>query len=374
LDAGAVLVYMELPRGPSLRIPTRGPRPARPELLLMNRLAVLVRASVVCLGLTALLCVPGCRKSAPPEPQRILPVPAVPARQAPVALPQAASPTELPRAASPVEATERKVDVSVALYIDAGQKGNPSAMPMAGQPATIRVTPTSPGTGRPVRDLEPVMGAKMVLVALSRDTPWVGLQRAVELSDAKSASHEFRLTFPSGGNHVLYFLFKPKGAAMAAVPAFILVDGKREVSMEAPEEQLRFQSPSLEVQLVPSVATPEACAAVQVGSLWVRKGKPLKLAGAPEGPTVYYVAVDPGPGSVAVARSASEAVAPGTTPPDPLPASRGDAGTQAVFHFDHPGQYRVLALAEVAGKKSEVAMAHFSLPVAGTTPPGGCPK
>lgn len=333
----------------------------------MNRPALLVRLGLAC----AVLCAPGCKKAAPPQAQHTLPVPPAPQNPSddkPIALPAAASPTALPTPASPSEAAERKVDVSVALYIDAGVKGNPTAMPMAGQPATIRVTPTSPGTGRPVRDLEPVMGAKMVLVALSRDTPWVGLQRAVQLSDSKGASHEFRLTFPSGGNHVLYFLFKPKGAALAAVPAFILVDGKREAGTEAPEEQLRYAGAGLDVQLVPSVATPEVCAPVELGSLWVRKGKPLKLVGAPDGPAVYYVAVDPGPGSVAVARRRD--VAAGAPPA----AGRGDAGSEAVFQFEHPGRYRVLALAEVAGKKSEVVMAHFALPVAGTTPPNGCPR
>lgn len=339
----------------------------------------------IALGLALACLTPGCRKS-PPEPQQTIRVPATPTKEAPsvAALPQPGTATELPAAASPTAAKaaaakelEGKVDVSVALYIDAGQKGNPSAMPMAGQAATIRVTPTSAGTGRPVRDLDPVMGAQMVLVAMSRDTPWVGLQRANVLSDAKQASHEFRVTFPSGGNHVLYFLFKPKGAAMAAVPAFILVDGKRETPMEAPEEQLRYSAKDgLEVQLVPAETTPEACAPVHVGSLWMRKGKPVKLVGAPDGPSVYYVAVDPGPGSVAVAQPVGPVVA---TPGEPTPAvaaigKRGDAGSEAILTFDKPGRYRVLALAEVAGKKGDVAIAHFALPVAGTAPAGGCPK
>ncbi len=337
---------------------------------------------VVALGLALACLTPACRKS-PPEPQQTIHVPATKQEAPPVAPLPPAPATELPAAATQAAAketakeTDRKVDVSVALYIDAGQKANPSAMPTAGQVATIRVTPTSAGTGRPVRDLDPVMGAQMVLVAMSRDTPWVSLQRANVLSDAKQASHEFRLTFPSGGNHVLYFLFKPKGAAMAAVPAFILVDGKRETPMEAPEEQLRYSAKDgLEVQLVPAAATPEACAPVHVGSMWMRKGKPVKLVGAPDGPSVYYVAVDPGPGSVAVAQPVGPVV---QAPGDPTPVQvaigkRGDAGSEAILTFDKPGRYRVLALAEVAGKKADVAIAHFALPVAGTVPVGGCPK
>ena len=298
------------------------------------------------LALILLALLVACRRAPPPEAHKTVALPAPVEVEAPkpVAAPEAPTATAAP-------APLRKPMLSVAMYISTGSKSG-FGMPTAGQPSTIRVTPINE-KGQPVRELDPVLGAQLVLVALRADMTWLTLQRAPELSDKAHNSHEFKLTFASGGSHVLYFLFREKDQPVAAVPVFIQVDGKNPEPSLPPERSLRYAGKD---GLVAALQTPEepfaVCAPATVTSTWLRHGKALALAQGMA--AVHYVAIDAGLGGVSVAREDKD-------------------GAHATFTFDKPGQYRVLALAEPAAKKAEAVLAQFAFSVTGKAAEHGCP-
>lgn len=286
-----------------------------------------------------------CRRAPPPEAHKTVALPAPAPTEAPKAVPAPEAPT-----ATAAPTPERKPMLSVAMYISSGSKSG-FGMPTAGQASTIRVTPINE-KGQPVRELGSVLGAQLVLVALRADLTWLTLQRAPELSDKAHNSHEFKVTFASGGSHVLYFLFREKDQQVAAVPVFIQVDGKTPEPTLPPERSLRYVGKD---GVSATLQTPEepfaVCAPATVTSTWLRHGKALALAQGTA--AVHYVAIDAGLGGVSVAREEED-------------------GTHATFTFDKPGQYRVLALAEPAGKKADAVLAQFAFSVTGKAAEHGC--
>ena len=292
-----------------------------------------------------LLLALGCKHAQQPPAHKTVALPPTQAE------PAKAVPLPQPPTATTATPPVRKPMLSVAMYISSGAKAG-FGMPIAGQQASIRVTPINE-KGQPVREVQPVLGAQIVLVAMRADMTWMTLQRAPQWSDPAHFSHEFKVTFPAGGSHVLYFLFRQKDSPVAAVPVFIQVDGKAPALTPPPELTLRYAGKD---GLQATLETPEepftVCKTSAISSTWTRKGKALALVA--DGPSVHYVAIDAGLGGVSVARS---------TGPD----------AHATLTFEKPGRYRVLALAEVAGKKSEALLAQFALAVTGEAPAGGCP-
>jgi len=291
-----------------------------------------------------LLLASGCKHQ--PQAHKTVAVPQVHAAPAQVVpLPQ---PPTVTAAAPP---STRKPMLSVAMYISSGAKEG-FGMPLAGREATIRVTPINE-KGQPIREVQPVLGAQIVLVAMRADMTWMTLQRAPHWSDPAHFSHAFRVTFPTGGSHVLYFLFRQKDSPVAAVPVFIQVDGKPAFPAAPPELSLRFAGKD---GLHATLETPQepisVCNPVSISSTWSKNGKPFSLVA--DASAVHYVAIDAGLGGVSVAKSAGP-------------------GDKAAFTFEKPGRYRVLALAQGAGKKAEAVLAQFALTVTGQAPTGGCP-
>jgi hypothetical protein len=342
----------------------------------------MTRTASFCTLLAATACcvASACGKPAAPAAQSAAPAKIEPA--APVAAVAPPAPATATAAPAKPAVVERKIDVSVALFIDAGQK-NAAAMPQAGKPATIRVTPTAPPRNQAVRELLSVMNAKLLLVALRTDGPWwINVQRAVTLSEPERSSHVFRTTFPTAGNYVLYFLFQPVGGEIASVPAYIHVEGKPSEAPEMPALTRRhLGKDGMDVQLLMDKDVPEVCEPVRVASLWLKKGKPVRLSGAPNGPAVHYLAMDIGNSGLQVGRVGGPAsglaeaptLAGQASPAAVRPAGKGDAGSEAWFTFDRPGMHRVVALAEIQGKQ-EVVSAPFVINVAGVQPVDGCPK
>jgi len=100
---------------------------------------------------------------------------------------------------------------------------------------------------------------------------------------------------------------------------------------------------------------------------------------------VHYVTIDSGLGSVTLADALPPPPMPAlppaasSSPTMPEPASAalpqlGDPGSERLVRFRQPGRYRVLAIAEVAGKVPQVWVAPFTLAVTGSAPAGGCPS
>jgi hypothetical protein len=281
------------------------------------------------------------------------PLPATPtAAEVPVAV--------TPAVVAPAAPTPTLPDgPTVALYISAGPKGD-QPLPTAGQPATMRVTPVGPD-GRPLAELEPVLGSLISLLVLRADLGHVALVPAPKLSDPNHKSHDFKLTFPTGGQHVVVVLFKPKDQPVAAVPAFLNIQGPATLLSPASATSLTHAAKDgLQAVLGVAPQALQVCQPVAVASTWTKKGKPLPVAGP-----VLYFGVQAGRATLA---EAAVALPDGATP-------AGDPGTAASFRFSDPGLVHVLAVVQLPGQKAgQAAIARFVVQVEGKPQPDGCPK
>jgi hypothetical protein len=248
-------------------------------------------------------------------------------------------------------------DASIALLL--GEPG--AALPQAGKPTKVRVTPIN-ALGQPIRELQPLMGAQVVVVALRADSPWTLIERSKAAIDPKTGAHELKVTFAAGGSHVLWFLFQPKGKPMAKVPAFVVVDGKPRPESDLEPARSWSGSDGTSVALATLPDEMQVCQQAGIASIWTRKGKPLSLAG--DTARVHYLAIEAGLGGLAIDEPVG--LASVATP-------AGDPGAAALLTLRKPGRWRIAALAETAGTKPELRMAWFALDVGGELPPEGCP-
>lgn len=312
-----------------------------------------------------------------PQPPAAEPKPAAPAA-APVAEPPVAPPAPLaavptavaaPSAASatvaaPADATPALAPAaSVAMFLDAGT-GNPADMPTAGKPVKITVTPVDE-RGRAIADREPVLGAQIALVAVRYDVSWKAIIRAEKLSLPERNSHEFKLTFPKAGHHLLYFLFQPKGKPLATIPIDITVQGRAEPAVDWPEAQDRYDEGPVSVALKTDHGSISACDRVKVATIWTRKGNPQPLRANGDS-KVFYLALAESLGTPAIGKPVAS-----QTSAAPL---GGDDGTEAALRLETRGHVKLLAIADVGSdKKPEIIAAWFGLTVKGPQPPEGCP-
>lgn len=282
------------------------------------------------------------KASAPPVADRTI-------AAAPATAPTLVAAVTMPTAATPSTA-EPRMDASIALHV--APKGQDQfRLPKAGEPSVLRITPIT-RSGEPVRDLETVLGARLTLVALRADRGWVEVIRATDLSAPTRATHEFEITFPTSGSHVLYVVFKPKGYQLTAVPAFITVDGPPVVDIPRQDKVLRWlAADGVQAELLLSPLGPTACQPTGLTSIWTRRGAPASLAADQTGSQVAYLAIDADQGSVAAGAG---------TP------------TSAVLTFPRPGAWRVFALAAPGDRKASPWTAHFAVMVGGIVPPEGC--
>ncbi len=296
------------------------------------------------------------KKSAPPQAT----VAAKPTVEAPAALPVAASATALPLAVSPAEAATSTVDEAAHFSImltmlDGAHREIPQ--PLSGIPTYIRLTPLN-GKGQAIAALDPVMDAEIVMIAVSADLGWCEVQRAVKRNDPTHLRHEFKVTFPKPGSHVVYALFAPRGKPIVKMPIFLRVPGDAPPGVELTEDQLRHTADGLSVALIVVPAPPQTDAKIRVTSHWTRKDKRIQMfTQTTTGQGVWYVAIDTGLAEIEVAavprKNADLAAQYGNSPVDE--GLLEDAGA-AEFTLPHKGRYRILAVAQENAKAAPVTM------------------
>lgn len=317
------------------------------------------------------------RKAAEQKAQEIAKLKGTPVVPPAAASPTAApAPTDIPSpatAAAPEPAApERKP--SIALHLSSKQ-GKGFSMPNQGQVARVQVTPVD-ALGRPIAEYDPVLGGQLALVAARSDGSWGRILRAPQLSDTDRHTHHYLTVFPEAGAHVLMFAFKPRGAPLVVVPAYIHVAGKSKPDIDTPEESLRFVGvQGLEVALLAGAGRPTVCQDTRVGTVWTSRGKGLALEAGPRGePRVWYAAIHTGLN--AMAPGSPRPLAPAGNPGAGKEATGsaadewpGDPGTQASLRLDRAGTWRIIASAR-AGKRDLTAL--FTVTTQGTAPEGGC--
>ncbi|MBM4345773.1 MAG: hypothetical protein FJ100_20565 [Deltaproteobacteria bacterium] len=312
----------------------------------------------------------GCRKDVPQAAdaagaaQRIAPVPtahaALPAVESPAAaeMADAASPAEPPAPPTPPTAPAP----SVAMFLDAGT-GQPADLPTAGKPVKLTVTPINE-KGQAIADRDPVLGAEVAIVAVRFDLSWRQVLRADKLSDPARHTHTFKLTFAKAGHHLLYFLFRPKGRPLAAVPIAVTVQGQVPPGEEWPDHQLEYSEGGVRVALRTSTEELKPCDPFHVATVWTRKGEPLPLQG-PEGESkVLYLALAESLGTPSMGKPALTSVE----------SLGGDTDTHATLTLLGRGHYKVMAVADTGTAKApQLTIAWFAVTAKGTVPEGGCP-
>ncbi|GEM_PF-3150800 len=231
----------------------------------------------------------------------------------------------------------------------------PFELPVSGKATHIRVTPID-GNNNPVSDVEPVLGAKLIALVVRNDTRFAALHVADELPRRGAP---MQVTFPEGGSHVMWVLFKPAGKPLQRVPTFFQVDGAIPKAAEDTGNGRVFQAGKLEIAL----AAPEkvaVCAPLNIGTLWTRKTKNLKLEPrASNGTTVDYIAVNPGGTEVILGKPLA----------DSKDAVAANPGARARLVLPTQSRWYVWAFAR-HGKT--LSSARFFLDARGEAPPGGC--
>ncbi len=322
----------------------------------------------------------GCGKAAPRQTvpsQAVLASPeARNAQPAAIAPASPASPTAalgIAAEASPTTPAPAAVQASIALVIDAGVPGDAGAAARVGKPVKIRTWPID-AKGQVIRDLDPVVGASLVLVSLRVDGSWAEVQTATKLSDPVQGRHEFTVTFPNAGSHILYVLFRPRGAGLVTVPSFIRVDGdaKESPGVGQPHARDRLANGS-EVQLLYDPAPLTACAPTLLASQWLRQGKAVHLIADALGAGVQYLAVDTGLSGLTLAEALPPPRDVTANQAQPLPLGQGDIGSEAKITFPHPGYYHVMALGTPVGK-GPAQIAHFLVDVLDAANPSDCAR
>lgn len=330
----------------------------------MNRLMLLA---------IALVCVPpacGCRKDAPAAPDAAgaaaLVAPA-PVNAAPP--PATASPTAVQLAADPSPADPPAPPTppmapapSVAMYLDAGT-GNPADLPTAGKPVKLTVTPINE-KGQAIADRDPVQGAEMMIIAVRFDLSWRQVLRADKLTDPARHTHTFKVTFSKAGHHLLYFLFRPKGRPLAAVPIAVTVQGPSQPGEEWPDNQPEYSEGVLRVALRTSTEELKPCEPFRLATIWTRKGEPIPLQGPDGEPKVLYLALAESLGTPSMGKpTATSAQAVG-----------GDADTEMGLTLLGRGHYKIMAVADTGTAKApQPTIAWFAVTAKGPVPEGGCP-
>lgn len=247
----------------------------------------------------------GCGKKAATPPPVATAGLAGPAVQAAAALAAAPSATALPSAVSPAEAATATADATehfsiMITLLDAAHKEIPQ--PLSGVPTYVRLTPLN-GKGQAVADLDPVMGAEIVMIAVTADLGWSEVQRAMKRNDPVHLRHEFKLVFPKPGSHVVYALFAPRGKPMVKTPIFLRVPGNAPAGVELGEDKLVHTSANgLEFGLVVVPTPPQTDAKVRVTSRWTRKGKQVQMyTPTSTAQATWYVAIETGLSEIEVA-------------------------------------------------------------------------
>lgn len=321
---------------------------------------------------------PAAPPPAPPAPQA--PAHAASADPATAALPAPATAAALAEAAT---AAAARPTYTVALSISGGAGG--VTMPQAGKPASFVVAPID-GKGQLVAQREPLLGAELLLVALRYDLSWHQIQRADAFNQAGGLRHEFKVTFPQAGRHLLYFLFRPKGGELASIPVDIQVGGKAASGDPWVEDSLRYAGPGqLEVGLHLDPAEPQVCAPLHVATTWLRKGQPLQVQGGDTGRVIYLLLAE-STGSPVVGEPLAIEIPGKQAAADATPTTAGtaqasykplggDVGTDALLVPGQTGKHKVLAIGDLGGKPEvRTQSAIFGLSVGGKAPAGGCPE
>jgi hypothetical protein len=251
------------------------------------------------------------------------------------------------------------------------------------------------------------MGGELVMIMMRADAGWFDVQRAVELDDPGKATHTFHADFPQGGNHVFYFMFKPKDAPIQRLPTFLKVGGKGKPGERLEPKRLRWAGErglarGVEAALLLSEEDPIVCEPLDMSTIWIKRGKPVRLdADGSSGVTTWYFTVDAQPGHVLVGKprtvppaapvaadaaggagdaddaddtddadDADRAAAKKTAAAEPTDrTAMGDRGTHATLTPDRVGAYRLVAVAWVGGKP---LVASFAFTASGEMPEGGC--
>ena len=333
----------------------------------------------------ACLCLAQCKKAEPP------PAPAaVPAQVVAAALPEpataAAVPGDATRAVAPAVAPPPSApspSASISPFIDAGP-GNPTGLPEVGKPTKVGARPVNE-LGRAIVGYEPVFGAQLALVALRYDLSWSTVMLANDLGPDNKFTHQFNMTFPKAGRHVLYFIFQPKGMPVTMVPLDITVQGAAEPGQEWPESLRTFAGPSgLTVALAVDQDVVAPCQPVHVASSWLRKGRQIVLQGRDDQPRVFYLGVAQNMGRLVIGRpalaagTAAEQLAAAATGTGnaaiSVPTIGGDLGSDALLKFENIGAHKILAVADIGTAKApQLTVAWFALTVKGDYPEHGCP-
>ncbi len=326
------------------------------------------------LSLCALVWV-GCNKQPAPAAKAPEPAPAK-AAEAPVEVAPVATPTEAPAAASPTEAPAASA-LHVSVDMRTGAKMTPG-LPTVGEAASFRVTLRGPD-GQFLSNLDPLLGGKMLAVVARADLGWSTVLRTDELSDKARGTHDFRMVFPFSGIHRMWFLYSYEGKIRSEELSFSIM-GKPWVGKELPESEVSWKDDKgLAARLIAEPAVPTTCQPFLVATAWTRNGKPVRMTGAPDASTTWYVAIEGSLGEI-VTSSAEPQPTPlaGAGTESTAVKMGGDLGTVAVLNVTRPGRYRVLAVATPpgasAGQRGASVVASFVVSVQGALHEGGCNK
>lgn len=248
------------------------------------------------------------------------------------------------------------------MFLDAGT-GNPADLPTAGKPVKLTVTPINE-KGQAIAERDRLLGAEMVIVAVRFDLSWRQVLRADKLTDPSRHTHTFKLTFAKAGHHLLYFLFRPKGRPMAAVPIAVTVHGQTPAAEEWPDFLPEYNESGLRVALRTSVEELKPCEPFRVATVWTRKGEPIPLQGPDGEPKVLYLALAESLGTPSMGKPAATSTQ----------AFGGDADTEMGLTLLGRGHYKVMAVADTGTPKApQVTIAWFAVTAKGQVPEGGCP-
>lgn len=213
--------------------------------------------------------------------------------------------------------------------------------------AHARIELTLPGID--TRDLEPIGGKLVHIVAVNRELTWYRHAHPVNAGTAYTADIEF----PTGGEYVVYGIYKPRDRSQAVSKLEVTVDGPRRASAPLRTTPLEYRSGSHVVTLRTNPDPPSTSDWNALRFTLTRDGKPVTDL-TPTGTLGHIIILREGGEDFVYAHSSdgearsgirARAHAPAVPPSAGSDHSRhvGDTGPEVTFHTRFPtiGKYRM---------------------------------